>query len=72
VRDGLEVAEGLRIATAILRRLPRDPADLETLSKEGYRLARDMSWDGVVRKHLLNDLTRKSERPLARESYSGA
>jgi len=71
VRDGMEIAEGMRVATEIMRRLPTDRMDMETLLKNGYRLARDMSWDVVVRKYLLNDLAGAFERPAARGTYSG-
>jgi hypothetical protein len=40
--------------------------------REGYRLARDMSWDVVVRKYLLNDLARAFESKPQCGSYCGA
>ncbi len=72
VRNEKEVHESERIAAEIMRRLPTDQTDLGNLIKEGYRLARDMSWDVVVRKYLLADLAGAFERPAARGIYSKA
>jgi hypothetical protein len=37
--------------------------------REGYRLARNMSWDVVVRKYLLNDLARVHDKQVAYHNY---
>ncbi len=63
VRDQAEAREGARVATEVLNRLPKTDAESESLLHEGYRLARSMSWDVIVRKYLLNDLLRAA-RPL--------
>ncbi len=55
-RDRIEIAEASRVAEEIVDRLPRDEAALERLIQQGYELARNMSWDTVVRRYLLNDL----------------
>lgn len=62
VRDRIEAAEAARVAKEILDRLPKDQAQTEEMIREGYRLARNMSWDVVVRKYLLGDLSRIHER----------
>jgi glycosyltransferase involved in cell wall biosynthesis len=62
VRDQIEAAESARVAGEIVDRLPRSEAEVEALINEGYRLAYNMSWDVVVRKYLLNDLTRTTDR----------
>jgi len=56
VRDHLEAVEGARVAQEILDRLPKNDAELDSLIYEGQQLARNMSWDVVVRKYLLNGL----------------
>ncbi len=63
VRDHIEAMEGARVAREILERLPKHEAELELMIREGYRLACNMSWEMVVRKYLLNDLTRVLEKP---------
>jgi len=58
-RDKAEEAEANRVAADILRRLPATDADREQFIQNGYRLARQMSWDVVCREYLLpvlNDL----------------
>jgi hypothetical protein len=62
VRDRIETAESLRVAHEIMERLPKNEADLQALIKSGYQLACSMSWDVVVRKYLLNDLSRAYQR----------
>lgn len=64
VRNDIEVSEGGRLAREILERLPKNEQELDTMIREGYQLARNMSWDVVVRKYLLNDLSSPLERPL--------
>ena len=61
VRDRIEGNEGIRVANEIMQRLPRNDADLEALIREGYHLARKMSWDVVVRKYVLSGLTATGE-----------
>jgi glycogen synthase len=61
-RDRIETAESLRVAHEILERLPQSDAELHSLIQSGHQLARNMSWDVVVRKYLLNDLKRIYQR----------
>jgi len=58
VRDRIEAAEAARIATEIIARLPQNETELGEMIREGHRLARNMSWDVVVKTYLLNDLSR--------------
>jgi len=58
-RDQAEECEAHRVASEVLRRLPRTPDDRRLLIADGYDLARQMSWEVVVREYLLpvlNDL----------------
>lgn len=65
VRDQIEIAEAARLAKEIVERLPRNDAELETMISDGYRLAYNMSWDVVVRKYLLADLSRAFDKPVS-------
>jgi glycogen synthase len=69
VRDNIEIAEAARLATEILDRLPRTEAQVEEMIGEGYRLARNMSWDVVVRKYFLNGLARVDSREVGFRDY---
>jgi hypothetical protein len=72
VRDHVEAVESIRVAREILARLPRDDVELESLIREGHGLACNMSWDMVVRKYLLNDLSRVLDRQPEQRNYRRA
>jgi glycogen synthase len=69
VRDRIEAAEAARVAQEIMDRLPKDPAEVEQMIREGYRLARNMSWDVVVRKYLLDDLFQVHDQQVEYPDY---
>jgi hypothetical protein len=69
VRDRLEAVEGARVAWEVLNRLPRSDADLDRLIQEGHQLAHHMSWDVVVRRYLLHDLSRAAPRQATPRKY---
>jgi glycogen synthase len=56
VRDRTEAAESERVAMQICSRLPKNKAEVESMIKAGYELAKDMDWDTVVKKYLLSGL----------------
>lgn len=62
IRDGIEAAEGARVAREILDRLPQNDAQIERMIRDGHDLACNMSWDVVVREYLLNDLLQTHEK----------
>jgi hypothetical protein len=72
IRDRIEALEGARVAREILERLPRNEVEAETMIRDGYRLACSMSWDAVVKKYLLNDLTRAFDRQAEIRNYRRA
>ncbi len=53
VREQTEATVSAKIAMQICSRLPNDMFDFEELVKTGYNLAKNMSWDQVVKKYLL-------------------
>jgi len=56
VRDHIEAGQSERVAMQICSRLPKNEAEMETMTRTGYELARNMSWDVVVRDYLLGSL----------------
>jgi hypothetical protein len=52
-RDQLEEAEADRVADEIVKRLPTDRKSHEKLIRDGYELARQMSWEVVSRDYLM-------------------
>ncbi|MCU0918148.1 MAG: hypothetical protein MUC88_26830, partial [Planctomycetes bacterium] len=61
--------EAARVAQEVLNRRPRSDAESDGLLRAGYRLAHNMSWDAVVRRCLLNDLSRISSTPPRVRTY---
>jgi hypothetical protein len=57
-RDEIEHAESKRVATELLNRLPRTPAEFEQFIERGHELASKMSWDVVAREYVLPGIQR--------------
>jgi glycosyltransferase involved in cell wall biosynthesis len=62
VRDRIEAGESEKVAMQILARLPKDEAEIENMIQTGYALAKNMSWDVVVRNYLLPSRQRTHDR----------
>jgi len=56
VRDRIEAGESEKVAMQICSRLPKNEAEIESMIQTGYELARNMSWDVVVKNYLLSSL----------------
>jgi glycogen synthase len=56
VRDRIEAGESEKVAMQICSRLPKNQAEIECMIQTGYELAKNMSWDAVVKNYLLNSL----------------
>jgi hypothetical protein len=57
-RDEIEHAESARVATELLKRLPRTPAEFEQFIERGHELASKMSWEVVAREYVLPGIQR--------------
>jgi hypothetical protein len=57
-RDEIEHAESERVATELLKRLPRTPAEFEQFIERGHELASKMSWEVVAREYVLPGIQR--------------
>jgi len=56
VRDRIETGESEKVAMQICSRLPKNQAEVESMIQTGYELAKNMSWDVVVKNYLLSSL----------------
>jgi len=56
VRDRIEAGESEKVAMQICSRLPKNEAEVESMIHTGYELAKNMSWDVVVKNYLLSSL----------------
>jgi hypothetical protein len=55
-RDRIEARESEKVAMQICSRLPNNEAEIESMVRTGHELAKNMSWDVVVKNYLLNSL----------------
>ena len=62
VRDHIEATQSEKVAMQICSRLPKNDSETESMIRTGYELAKNMSWDVVVKNYLLNSLRKISER----------
>jgi hypothetical protein len=53
VRNRVETDESEKVAKEIILRLPKDKSEIQSMIQTGYSLAKNMSWDTVVRNYLL-------------------
>ncbi|MHC4359502.1 MAG: glycosyltransferase family protein [Planctomycetota bacterium] len=56
IRKAVEEDVSEKIAMQIILQLPKDENEMQILLQEGYQLAKNMSWDMVVKKYLLQTL----------------
>ncbi len=62
VRDRIEASESEKVAMQICSRLPKNDADVESMIQAGYEMAKNMSWDIVVKDYLLRSLQKKPDK----------
>jgi hypothetical protein len=58
MRDRIEASQSEKVAMQICSRLPKDESEIESMLKAGYELAKNMSWDEVVKNYLLDSVQR--------------
>jgi glycogen synthase len=56
IRNQIEISESEKVAMQICSRLAKSESEMEGMIQTGYRLAKDMSWDVVIKDYLLNSL----------------
>ena len=56
VRDAIEAKVSEKTSQEIVERLPRSESEIESMIQTGYELAKNMSWDAIVKNYLLNSL----------------
>jgi len=72
VRSRIERRISAKVAIQICSRLAKSEPEIESMIQTGYRLAKDMSWDVVVKKHLLKSLQRQPRRQPGQSIYTKA
>jgi len=56
VRNQIEAGENKKVAMQIIQRLAKSESEIENMIQTGYNLAKNMSWDVVVKDYLLRSL----------------
>jgi len=56
VRNRIEDCVSKEVAREIIRRLPKNESEIESMIQTGYSLAKNMSWEMVVKNYLLPSL----------------
>ncbi len=62
IRDRIEASESDKVAMQICSRLPKNEAEIESMVQSGYELAKNMSWDIVVKDYLLSSLQKMPDK----------
>jgi len=62
MRDKIEAIQSEKVAMQICLRLPKNESEVESMVQSGYELAKNMSWDVVVRNYLLPSLQKIPEK----------
>jgi glycosyltransferase involved in cell wall biosynthesis len=56
VREQIEANIGEKVAQKIIQHLPKSESEIDSMIRTGYELAKNMSWDVVVKNYLLSNL----------------
>jgi glycosyltransferase involved in cell wall biosynthesis len=56
VREQIEANESEKVAKQIISHLPQNESEIENMIQTGYALAKNMSWDAIVKNYLLTGL----------------
>jgi glycosyltransferase involved in cell wall biosynthesis len=70
VRDQVETNVSGKVAKEIIRRLPQSESEIESMIQTGYTLAKNMSWDAVVKNYLLSSLQKALHKQHDQSVYT--
>ena len=74
VRDQIEASVSEKVAKEVVARLPQNEAEIECLLRNGYELAKHMSWNAAVENYLLVSLKKAQDKQtcLCKSLYTKA
>ena len=72
VRNRIEASESEKVAMQIVRRLAKSKSEIENMIQTGCALAKNMSWDVVVKNYLLTSLRRALHKQRSQSIYTKA
>jgi len=70
VRDKIEADVSKEVARKIISRLPKNESEIENMIQTGYSLAKNMSWDVVVKNYLLKNLQKTMDKQHSQSIYT--
>jgi len=70
VRERIEHNVSEKVAMQICSRLPKNEAEIENMIQTGHRVAQNMSWEAVVKNHLLKSLKKALNKRSSETVYS--
>jgi len=72
LRDRIEASISEKVAKEIISRLAQNESEIESMIQNGYALAKNMSWDAVVKNYLLRSLQTVLHKGRSRVIYTKA
>ena len=72
IRDQIENDVSEKVAMQICSRLPKSESEIEDMIQTGYSLAKNMSWDAVVKNYMLNNLQKALNHQHRENIYTKA
>ena len=72
VCNQIEASESEKVAMQIVRRLAKNESEIENMIQTGYSLAKNMSWETVVKNYLLSSLQKALHKEQSQSIYTKA
>ncbi len=72
VRNRIEATESKKVAMQIVRRLAKNKSEIENMIQTGYSLAKNMSWEMVIKNYLLGSLQKALHKERSQSIYTKA
>ena len=70
VRNRIEDSVSQKVAEEVLLRLPKSESEIESMIQSGYELAKNMSWDVVVKNYISKSLQKALRKQRAESIYT--
>ena len=72
MRNQIEASVSEKVAMQIVRRLAKNESEIESMIQTGYSLAKNMSWEMVVKNYLLVSLQKALHKERSQTIYAKA
>jgi len=72
MREQIEAKQSEKVAREIIRHLAKSKSEIENMLQTGHRIAKNMSWDVVVKNYLLPSLQKALHKHRSQRIYTKA